>query len=223
MKARYIVALAIIILATILFEYLMLAHPMGDSATLGNAIQAAAVFVALLAAVAAIAASDPKPKQVNVGIEPYISTGEAATHSKTELPDSLIAAFAHLQDTFQSYRVHFRLTNHSGFTLVAPTITLRLPIDRRHPHRVDGHFIATFNSNLFNSQEALRVLEFGETQILSNSNLPYWNDKDQITIWVRMTFGLQQSQPFSIEVSVNCENGQGTTKKVELSSNTPRT
>jgi hypothetical protein len=71
MKARYIVALAIIILATILFEYLMLAHPMGDSPKLGNAIQAAAVFVALLAAVAAIAASDPKPKQVNIGIEPY--------------------------------------------------------------------------------------------------------------------------------------------------------
>ena len=201
----------------------MLAHPMGDSSTLGNAIQAAAVFVGLLAAVAAIASSDPKPKQVNVGIEPYISTGEAATHSKTELPDSLIAAFAHLQATFQSYRVHFRVTNHSGFTLVAPTITLRLPIDRRHPHRVDGHFIATFNSNLFISQEALRVLEFGETQILSNSNLPYWNDKDQITIWVRTTFSLQQSQPFSIEVSVNCENGQGTTKTVELSSNTPRT
>ena len=133
MKARYIVALAIIILAMILFEYLMLAHPIGDSSKLGNAIQAAAVFVALLAAVAAIAASDPKPKQVNVGIEPYISTGEAATHSKAELPSSLISVFAHLQDTFQSYRVHFRLTNHSGFTLVAPTITLRLPIDRRHP------------------------------------------------------------------------------------------
>jgi hypothetical protein len=46
MKARYIVALAIIILATILFEYLMLAHPMGDCPKLGNAIQAAAVFVA---------------------------------------------------------------------------------------------------------------------------------------------------------------------------------
>jgi hypothetical protein len=171
MKARYIVALAIIILATILFEYLMLAHPMADSPKLGNAIQAAAVFVALLAAIAAIAASDPKPKQVNVGIEPYISTGEAATHSKTELPDSLISAFARLQDTSQSYRVHFRLTNHSGFTPVAPTLTLGLPIDRRHPHRVDGHFVATFNSNLFNSQESLRVLEFGGTQILSNSNL----------------------------------------------------
>jgi hypothetical protein len=223
MKARYIVALAIIILATILCEYLMRAHPMGDSPKLGNAIQAAAAFVALLAAVAAIAAADPKPKQVNVGIEPYISTGEAATHSKTELPDSLISAFAHLQDTFQSYRVHFQLTNHSGFTLVAPTITLRLPINRCHPHRGDGHFIATCNSNLFNSQEALRVLEFGETQILSNSNLPYWNDKDQSTSWVRMTFSLQQSQPLRIEVSVNCENGQGTTKKVELSSNTPRT
>jgi hypothetical protein len=159
MKARYIVALAIIILAMILFEYLLLAHPMGDRPKLGNTIQAAAVFVALLAAVAAIAASDPKPKQVNVGIEPYISTGEAETHSKTELPDSLFSAFAHLQDTFQSYRVHFRLTNLSGFTLVAPTITLRLPIDRHHPHRVNGHFIATFNSNLFNSQEALYVLE----------------------------------------------------------------
>ena len=65
MKARYIVALAIIILAMILFEYLMLAHPIGDSSKLGNAIQAAAVFIAPLAAVAAIAASDSKPKQVN--------------------------------------------------------------------------------------------------------------------------------------------------------------
>ena len=100
MKVRYIVALAIIILATILFESLMLAHPMGDSPKLGNAIQATAVFVALLAAVAAIAASDPKPKQVNVGIEPYISTDEAATYSQPELPDSLISAFAHFQDTF---------------------------------------------------------------------------------------------------------------------------
>lgn len=68
MKARYIVALVIIILATILFEYLMLAHPIGDSPKLGNTIQAAAVFVALVAAVAAVAASDPKSKQVNVGM-----------------------------------------------------------------------------------------------------------------------------------------------------------
>jgi hypothetical protein len=224
MKARYTIFIIAILAAAIAFEYLLFASLLGEHPRLENGIQAAAVFIALLAAVVALAESDPKPRQVKVAIEPYIGIDHASTHTKASLPPHLARAFdhLHLSDPFSSHRVHFKMTNLSSFTLVRPSITFRLPLSRRNPHEVDGNYTATFNSNLFNSQDDLRILEFGDTQVLSNSNLPYWNDRDEVTIWVRMAFSEADLSPFDVEISVNGQNDQGITKRVQISPRTPR-
>jgi hypothetical protein len=64
MKARYTIFIIAILAAAIAFEYLLFASPLGEHPKLENSIQAAAVFIALLAAVVALAGSDPKPRRL---------------------------------------------------------------------------------------------------------------------------------------------------------------
>jgi hypothetical protein len=109
------------------------------------------------------------------------------------------------------------MANDSGFTLKKPTLTFRLPLQKQHPHKVSEiYFFRTFNSNLFNSQRQLSLLEFADTCILSNSNLPYWNDQDDFTIWIRMVLDDGKLEPFIVEVSINCENAEGVTYKCKI-------
>jgi len=58
------------------------------------------------------------------------------------------------------------------------------------------------------------LLEFADTRILSNSNLPFWNDEDDIKIWIRMLICDGKLEPFYVEVSVNSDNAEGITKRV---------
>ena len=57
----------------------------------------------------------------------------------------------------------------------------------------------------------------------SNSNVPYWNEKEELTIWIRMALGEADFAPFEVTISINCQNAEGITKKVEISHETPRT
>jgi hypothetical protein len=43
--------------------------------------------------------------------------------------------------------------------------------------------------------------------VLSNSNLPFWNDQDNITFWIRMA--IHKDLEPTIVVSVNCDNAEG--------------
>jgi hypothetical protein len=223
MKAPYFIIVLAIILAGAWFVSYLFASPLGPDQRMGNAIQAGAVFAALIVAVIAVAGTDPKTRRVNIAITPSIALEEVGTHVKAELPPPLRTAFSHLPERFSSYRVYFKMTNDSGFSLSEPCIAFRLPIAKRHPHQIHGNYMATFNSNLFNSQEHLRALEFGDTQIISNSNVPYWNEKEELTIWIRMALGEADFAPFEVTISINCQNAEGITKKVEISHETPRT
>ena len=69
---------------------------------------------------------------------------------------------------------------------------------------------------LYNSTKELRIFEFADTSILSNSNLPYWNSGEEITIWIRMVLDDSKLEPFDVEVSVNCENAEGFTKRIKI-------
>ncbi len=109
------------------------------------------------------------------------------------------------------------MRNISGFSHKRPTLTFRLQIDKQHPHKDAINFARrTFHSNILNFQRDLVSLETADTLILSNSNLPYWNNHDDISIWIRMVFDEIFSKPFSIEISVNCENAEGITKKISI-------
>jgi hypothetical protein len=198
------------------FEYYVIISPLGSDTRIGNAIQSAAVFVALLAAIIALSVADPKANKIKVIIEQDIDPKNVGRYYKAELPNDLQNKYEDLSDPITSHRVQFKITNTSGFTLKKPTLTFKLPLDKQHPHKVGEHYILSFNSNLFNSQSELRLLEFADNRVLSNSNLPFWNNDDNISIWIRMLLNDGKLEPFMVDVSVNCENAEGVTKSVQI-------
>lgn len=220
MKKKYLLIIIFLILIAVGFEYLVLFTNVGKYSVLEKAIQSAGIFVALLAAVIALSTSDPKKKSVNIDIELSADRGNISTYPKNELSEELRDFYKDLHDPIKSYRVQFKMKNTSGFTLNKPTLTFRLPLQMEHPRegkKNNVYFNHTFNSNLYNSRENLRVLEFADTRILSNSNLPYWNDGESITIWIRMVLDEGKSEPFIVAISVNCENAEGITKEIKTS------
>jgi multisubunit Na+/H+ antiporter MnhC subunit len=217
MRAKYIIAIALLICLAAAFEFFVILQQDRADMRMGYAIQTAAVFVALIAAVIAMSAADPKPNKVRVQINQTINPIHVALYKKSELPTDFLNRFADHPDPIISHRVEFTITNTSGFTLKRPTLTFRLPLDRQHPHKVGDRYVLSFNSNLFNSQRELRLLEFADTRLLSNSNMPYWNNGDRVTIWIRMIVAYGKSEQFMVEISVNSENAEGVTKRIQIS------
>jgi hypothetical protein len=88
---------------------------------------------------------------------------------------------------------------------------------KQHPHRAEGGaWTLGFNSNLYNFQDELRMFKFGDTAVISNSNLPFWNDGDEFVIWIRMALDAGGSEPFDVKVSLNAGNAEGITIEVEV-------
>jgi hypothetical protein len=206
-----------LIFIAITFICFILFSPLGVNPQIDEAIQSAGIFVALLACILALSVADSKRKLVMVSIKPNIDKKFIGKYPKNELSNNLKQVYRNFSDPVTSHQVHFKMTNISGFTLIKPTLTFSLPLQKQHPFKLKEEQIyskQSFNSNLFNSQRELRLLEFSDKRILSNSNLPYWNDKDEITIWIRMVLDDSKLEPFIIEVSVNCENADGVTNKV---------
>ena len=215
-KKRYIIAIGFLILLAIIFECYVISSQFGSDTRIGNAIQSAAVFVALVAAVIALSAADPKIKKVKVEIEQSVDKNNVGSYPKSDLPIDLQTKYNAFPDPITSHRVQFKITNTSGFTLKKPTLTFRLPLEKQHPHKAGRDYVLSFNSNLFNSQSELRLLEFADTRLLSNSNLPFWNNEDDITIWIRMILNDGKLEPFMVVISVNCENAEGVTERVRI-------
>jgi len=217
MKKKYLIILIALILLAFVLGCLVFVSPCGEHPRLEKVIQIAGVFVALIVAVIALSAADPERKSVKVSIKPSVDKRDVGRYRKKELSDDLRNEYKDFPDPVESYKVQFTITNVSGFALKNPTWTFRLPLQQQHPHKVGEIYSKrTFNSNLFNSQRELRLLEFADTIILSNSNLPYWNDQDVLIIWIRMALHRGDSKKFVVEVSVNCENAEGMNKKLEL-------
>lgn len=222
MRWGYICCIFIIIFLIIGLMYLLLYPPSVEESPFGRIVKNSHIFVpslaALLAAVIALSASDPKRKKVDFVIAP-LSIEEERTHEREKMTDELKEWYKDFPDPIKSHQIHFMITNNSEFTMTRPTLTFRIPIDKKHPNKHEKEEIwhwRSFNSNLYNSRQELRILEFADTSILSNSNLPYWNKKDNISIWIRMVIDDGKLKPFDVEVSINCENADGITKKVKI-------
>jgi hypothetical protein len=140
-KAGYIAIIGILILLALVFEYCLFFYQWGADARTGNAIQSAAVFVALLAAVIALSAADPKAKKVKVKIHRTVDPKDASFYPKSALPVELLARFQAFTDPITSHRVQFKIENTSGFTLKKPMLTFRLPLEKQHPHEVSGRYV----------------------------------------------------------------------------------
>lgn len=226
MKTRYLILICILFAITIGFVILLFYSPLGEHPRLEKVIHSMGLFVALIAAIIALATADRKIRVAKVKIEQFIDRKNIETYDKNTLSDELIRFFQNSSDPVESYRVQFKMTNISGFTLKNPTLTFRLPLQKQHPQKIprrgpdkplfEKFSVLNFRSNLFNSQTGLRVLEFADTRILSNSNLPYWNNQDEMTIWIRMVLDNGDSESFVVEISVNCDNAEGVTEKVTI-------
>lgn len=183
---------------------------------ISNAIQLIAAIAALMAAVTALLISEPKKKQVKVNIASEINTTHSETYNYNEFPDFMKLLYSTSSMPIKSHQVYFKISNISGFTLIKPTLAFRLPKTKMHPSKVGDSYTHDFRSNLFNSQTELRMLELAGSIILSNSNLPFWNDKDELSIWIRMVLDGDNQNPFTVELSVNSDYADGITEKVVI-------
>jgi hypothetical protein len=187
-------------------------HSNWDNSRLGNGIQSIGVFVALFAAIIALSAADPEKLSVKFEIEHYVEKDDIAEYDKGKLSIETGKFYEGYPDPFKSYKVNFKIINTSGFTWKHPTLTFRLLISNLHPK--DDYSWQAFNSKIYNSSEDFRRLLFQDTLVLSNNNLPYWNDKENITFWIRMATH-KDLRP-SIVVSVNCDNAEGVNQEVKV-------
>ena len=225
MKRKYLALICLLSVFVIVFLILLFSSRIGENPRIEKAIQSVAVFVAMITAIIAIAVSDTPKRHVKVQIN--ISFERRDEYSKEQMTEDLKECFSDFDDPVESYRVQFNMVNTSGFNLKRPTLTFRLPRERQHPKKPPKNYkgqadpnvctIRSFHSNLYNSQDELRILEFADTLMISNSNMPYWNDQDSIMFWIRMALNDTSRQSFLVYVSVNCENADGITKEVQVS------
>ena len=227
-KCIYLIVIILLILGAAVFIYSVLGTPLGENTRLEKVIQGMSVFVALLMAVIALAIADPRKGQVNVEIEPFVDKKHEEEYHKDKMSKSLCQDYKDFDNPVKSYRVQFKMVNTSGFDLMKPIFTFRLPRERKHPEQPErksgtirtgdepSYTSRGFHSNIYNSPSELRILEFAGTTILTNSILPVWNDRDEIVLWVRMALNDRQLKPFYVTVYVNCENADGITENVEV-------
>ncbi len=217
MKAKYLIFIVILLLGAAAFEIVLFCSSVGQHPRLENGIQSAGIFVALLAAVIALSAADPPRRKVTAAIDKPLLTGEE-NHHHDKMTEDLKELCKALPDPVRSHRVHFAVTNTCGFTWAKPVLSFRIPIDRKHPEGKDKEKLSglTFNSNLYNSQKELRILEVADACIISNSNVPYWNPGEKITFWIRMVVDNGRPEPFNVYVSVNCDNADGITEALTV-------
>jgi hypothetical protein len=214
MKTKYIISIAILILIFITLA-VWFWYGIGCDPRIGNIIQVAGVFVALITSFLALSTADPKSNRVNFAIEQSLEKKEAI--EKSNMSEDLKKNYSGFPDPVSSYRVQFKITNKTGFTLRKPTFSFRVPMDKKHPNKKEAdvkYSMRSFNSNLYNSSQELRMIEFADTCLISNS-IPYFNNNEYVTLWIRMVLH-ENIEPFPVEVSINCENAEGITKKVEI-------
>jgi hypothetical protein len=90
-----------------------------------------------------------------------------------------------------------------------------VPVDVKHPSQ--DYKTSEIRSNMFNSPDTLQALEYGDTFILSNSNLPFLHPQENIKIWVRMRLDKDDQNPIYFHISLDSENGDGTLKTIKMS------
>ncbi len=208
MKCNYNLILVLFFVMAIAWVFFVVATPFGDNSHLEKAIQGIGIFVAIFTAIVALKIADVK-KFVKTEVEVFIDNIDN-TFKTSELP----VGWTKFGEEVSFYRTNFKITNNSGFTLRNPTLSFRLPREKKSLQKVNDTYLEGFNSNIFNSREKVRFLEFADKIIISNSNLPYLNHEETQIIWFILFFG--NMNPFTVELSINCENAEGITKKIRI-------
>ena len=167
-----------------------------------------AIFVALTTGLLAIAISDKKGQSIEFSVLIFGNRNkDKAIYKIAKLPVDLRSKFQKYGAEFYSYRVYFKITNTSKFVLKKPTVTIKVPNSVKQPSQ--DYQTIEVRSNLFNSRASLQALEYGNTTVLSNSNLPYLHHDETIKIWVRMRLDPSDEKDIVIHVALDSENAEG--------------
>jgi len=209
MKTRYWLALIALTSMTIFFGCVIYNAPKETQSSWANALQITSLLTAGIALVIALNSTDPKHRYATRDIK-ICKTEKAHSVDKAALSPGLKEVYREFSDPIEAHRVHFKLTNTSGFDLTKPSFMFTVPLEKQHPTK--GGREITCHSNLYNIPKTGR-LKMSDSLILFNTGLPYFNKDDSIEFWIKMALNTKALEPFKIKVSVNCENAVGTTQK----------
>lgn len=173
------------------------------------------VFVALFTGVLAISISDKRPCNIEFDLKVFgNNTKGKSDYNLSNLSEEIRPHFSNFGDNFSSYKVNFKITNTSNFVLKKPTVTIKIPTKVKHPSKDMNNL--EVRSNMFNSPLSLQSLEYGETQILSNSNLPFLHPGESMKIWIRMTLDKEDTNKLIFHISLDSENAEGIVVKKSM-------
>jgi hypothetical protein len=230
MKTIYKISIFAVLFLFVTLSIFILFTPLGSHDKYKTLIQTATGFIALGAAIVALSSSDKEIKAISANILFDHFDNESLILQRDIQPR--LIDFEHPGTPIITFKVHFKLKNTTGFSLIKPFFTFKIPKDKRHPikmsHISEMYDNLGFNSNLLNVQkDDLRLIDIGEHIVFSNNILPYWNNNDEISIWIRMaeqvtiessngSFESKSGNPFDVEVSINCDNADGITKIIRI-------
>jgi hypothetical protein len=173
-------------------------------------------MAALVTGIMAIAISDKRPNKIDFKYQIFGNkTKIREPYELDKLSNSIKTRFKKYGEKFYSYQIYFKITNTSDFTLDSPTITIRVPTKVQHPSQ-DCNSIE-LRSNMYNSTQNLQMLEFGNTIVISNSNLPYLNPTEDLKVWIRMLLDEKDESTIHFKISVNAKNAEGQLKRISMS------
>ena len=207
-KIRYYIIIAIIIILTSIVELKI--YNSIDAEKWDRILQVFAGVVALISGVIALAVTDKKSRQVNFDIQVHANkTKLKEEYKKDELDNTIKYVYKDYSEIFYSYQVYFDIIYKSKFSLEEPTLTFRLPQNLRHPNKQKNQ--TEYRTNIYNEQNKIQKLEFGNTCVISSSNLPYLNEDDTFKIWIRMCLDADSDKKVNIKISLNGKNADGKT------------
>jgi len=216
----YVIILALVILGFLAYVIsLYYHHPVPDAL-----VQAFGAFATAFALVTALAGAYPPRRKVKIAHEaPWLSNRCEKPYKLGVLPDELQKIFRPYGKEFYTYRVNLRLTNESGFDLKSPIISVEVPADRQHPWPVKENgqdkWALSLNNSIMQMGPESWVCEDAGTIVLTGRPAIYWNRGKARHFWVRMVLKRCYAEPFSMQISVNCENAEeGFADEIEINS-----
>lgn len=183
----------------------------------------AGVFVALGSGIIALSNADRKPKKIKAEVRIQASpTKEIETHFLKDLPEPIQKSYKTSPESVTSYQIYFKIINKSGFTLIRPTLTFKLPNANRHPEQIEvinsdveppetvKIWRLSNRSNLFYNRPDVKILQYLDFSVLSESSLPYLNPKEEpLDFWIRMCLDKESTEKVRVSLSFNSANAEG--------------
>lgn len=232
MKCKYKLLLGLIIIFGIGWVVSVSLTPFGDWPRLEKVIQGMGMFLAVATAIIALAVADRKKEQIRVEIgNPYIGDAKKpdqeisqdiidtySFESISDISDSEIKKrYKDFDKPIKFYIVNFQIKNTSNFTWKNPTFTYRTPINQRY--LIFSHKDKSCKEDLPHTNYHILRREYWfvseDKDIFTLTNLPYINHDEVLTIWFTL-FLDSEMKDFDIEMSINCENAEGITEKIEI-------